>query len=110
VVCFSGDKLLGGPQAGLLVGRASAVDRMRRNPLARALRVDKMQVAALEAVLRTYAVEGRGSVPVWRMLDAPASGIRSRARTIAAAFDGAKAGSSEAVVGGGSLPGYSLPS
>jgi L-seryl-tRNA(Ser) seleniumtransferase len=110
VVCFSGDKLLGGPQAGIVVGKAPFVDRLRRNPLARAVRVDKMQVAALEAVLRIYATEGRGMLPVWRMLEAPASGLRERARAIAAQFDGAEVRRSESVVGGGSVPGYSIPS
>src|SRR5205823_14351679 len=62
------------------------------------------------AVLRLYTTEGRGAIPVWRMLDAPASTMRARARTIAASFEGAQAKASEAVVGGGSLPGYSLPS
>jgi len=109
-VCFSGDKLLGGPQAGIVVGRAEAVGRLRRNPLARAVRVDKMQVAALEAVLRLYAVKGRGALPVWRMLDAPATGIRERARALASRMDGAEPRPTETVVGGGSMPGYAIPS
>jgi L-seryl-tRNA(Ser) seleniumtransferase len=110
LVTFSGDKLLGGPQAGIVLGSSELVERLRRNPLARAVRVDKMQVAALESVLRTYATEGRGKIPVWRMLEAPVSGLRARARTIAAAFEWAEARESEAVVGGGSLPGYAIPS
>jgi L-seryl-tRNA(Ser) seleniumtransferase len=109
-VCFSGDKLMGGPQAGIVVGRAEVVDRLRRHPLARAVRVDKMQIAALEAVLRLYAVEGRAALPVWRMLDASASGIRARARALAARVDGAEPRSTETVVGGGSMPGYAIPS
>ena len=110
VVCFSGDKLLGGPQAGIVLGKRTAMERLRRNPLARAVRVDKMQIAALEAVLRLYATEGRGAIPIWRMLEAPASGLRERARRIAAMFEGAGATRSEAVVGGGSVPGYGIPS
>ena len=110
LVTFSGDKLLGGPQAGIVVGRRQLIERLRRNPLARALRVDKMQVAALESVLRIYATEGRSGVRVWRMLEAPAAGLRARARTIAAAFEAAEARASEAVVGGGSVPGYAMPS
>ena len=110
LVTFSGDKLLGGPQAGIVLGKAALVERLRRNPLARALRCDKMQVAALESVLRIYATEGRSGIPVWRMVDAPASEVRARARILAAAFGGAEPRASEAVVGGGSVPGYAIPS
>jgi L-seryl-tRNA(Ser) seleniumtransferase len=110
LVTFSGDKLLGGPQAGIVLGRTDLVERLRRNPLARALRCDKMQIAALESVLRIYATEGRNGVPVWRMLDSPASELRTRARTLATDFPGAEPLASEAVVGGGSVPGYAIPS
>src|SRR3954451_10860297 len=84
LVCFSGDKLLGGPQAGIVLGRADLVERLRRHPLARALRVDKMQVAALEAVLHAYAVGTWPELPGWRMLRASAAAIRARSRTVAA--------------------------
>jgi L-seryl-tRNA(Ser) seleniumtransferase len=110
LVCFSGDKLLGGPQAGIVLGRAAMVERLRRNAMARALRVDKMQVAALEAVLAMYATGRRAEIPVWRMLDAPVSAVRARARAVAAEFDGAEVRRSEAAVGGGSLPGHTIPS
>lgn len=110
LVCFSGDKLLGGPQAGIVLGRAAMVERLRRNAMARALRVDKMQVAALESVLAMYATGRRDEIPVWRMLDAPVSAVRARARAVAARFDGATVERSEAAVGGGSLPGHAIPS
>jgi len=110
VVSFSGDKLLGGPQAGVLVGRAEVVERLRRYPLARALRVDKMTVAALEAVLRLYASGRRDEVPVWGLLSVSQARLLARARALASLFRGAVARPSEAVAGGGSLPGYGIPS
>jgi len=111
LVSFSGDKLLGGPQAGILLGKPALVERLRRHPMARALRVDKMQVAALEAVLRAYANDRWAELPVWRMFRTPATDLRRRARTVAAALDApAEVRRSEAVAGGGSLPGYGVPS
>jgi L-seryl-tRNA(Ser) seleniumtransferase len=110
VVSFSGDKLLGGPQAGVLVGRAELVERLRGHPLARALRVDKMTVAALEAVLRLYATGRRDQVPLWGLLAVPQARLLARARALASLFRGAAARPSEAVAGGGSLPGYGIPS
>jgi L-seryl-tRNA(Ser) seleniumtransferase len=110
LVTFSGDKLLGGPQAGLVVGRAGIIDRLRRHPLARALRLDKMTVAALEAVLRLYATGRRQDLPLWALLSAPQATIRGRAKAIASVFRGASVRDAESAVGGGSLPGYALPS
>lgn len=110
LVSFSGDKLLGGPQAGLLVGRAELIERLRRHPMARALRVDKMTVAALEAVLRLYATDRRHEVPLWDFLSVGQGRLLSRARALATCFKGATARKGEAVAGGGSLPGYGIPS
>ena len=110
LVSFSGDKLMGGPQAGVLVGRKGMVERLRGHPLARALRVDKMTVAALEAVLRLYATERRNEVPLWGLLSVPQNRLLARARALASMFRGAAARPSQAVAGGGSLPGYGIPS
>ncbi|HET8526962.1 MAG TPA: L-seryl-tRNA(Sec) selenium transferase [Actinomycetota bacterium] len=114
LVVFSGDKLLGGPQAGIVLGRTDLVQRLRRHPIARAVRVDKMQVGALEAVLADHA-SGRGAaVPVWRMLREPAAVVRRRADELAVALDGELEGARviacESAVGGGSLPGTGIPS
>ncbi len=114
LIVFSGDKLLGGPQAGMVLGRADLVERLRRNPIARAVRADKMQTAALEAVLAAYARGEHRDLPVWRMLEEPADQVKHRAERLAEALDGELEGArvrpSDAAVGGGSMPGYSLPS
>lgn len=108
LVCFSGDKLLGGPQAGLLVGRADAVDACRSHPLARALRIDKLSLAALEATLRLYRDprEALHEVPVLRMLVAGDSELTARADAMALAVgaDRARVIRAQAKVGGGALP------
>lgn len=103
---FSGDKLLGGPQAGLLVGRAEAVERARRHPLARALRIDKLSLAALEATLRLHR-DAPHEVPVLAMLGA--TDLRERAERLAAAVPGATVIESCSRVGGGALPLVELP-
>src|SRR5437764_15428491 len=84
IVTFSGDKLLGGPQAGLIVGRADLVKRLRRDPLARAMRPDKVTLAALAATLALYRA-GRAveTIPVWRMIAAPVAEIRRRTEAVA---------------------------
>jgi L-seryl-tRNA(Ser) seleniumtransferase len=110
LACFSGDKLLGGPQAGIIVGRRDLIDRLRHHPLARAVRVDKMTVAALEAVLRLHASDRRGELPAWRSLTLPASALRSRVTALARKLPGARTGRSESTAGGGSLPGYAIDS
>ncbi|HET9185677.1 MAG TPA: L-seryl-tRNA(Sec) selenium transferase [Solirubrobacterales bacterium] len=104
VVCCSGDKLLGGPQAGILVGREEAVERCRRHPLARAMRLDKLQLAALEATLRAYREGGRGALPALAMIDAPEEELRRRAAAMAAAIgERASAERAAGTPGGGSL-------
>jgi L-seryl-tRNA(Ser) seleniumtransferase len=115
VCCFSGDKLLGGPQSGIIIGRRELIDRIRRHPLMRALRVDKMTYAALEATLSEY-VAGRATltVPVRRMLALTIDEIRARAEVLASAIAGMPGWRVELVdgvsaVGGGSAPGVELP-
>ena len=115
VCCFSGDKLLGGPQAGIIVGRQAPIDRIRKHPLMRALRVDKMTYAALEATLAEYvAGRARTTVPVQRMLTMTAAEIRVRADAVANAIRGNHGWRADVVkgasaVGGGSAPGVELP-
>ena len=115
LVCFSGDKLLGGPQAGVLLGRREAVEACRRHPLARAVRIDKLGLAALEATLRLYGDPevARREVPVLRMLSAGREELGARAERMRAriAEGGGEARVVEAVgrVGGGALPLLELP-
>jgi L-seryl-tRNA(Ser) seleniumtransferase len=110
LVCFSGDKLLGGPQAGLIVGRADAVAAARAHPLARALRLDKLGLAALEATLRLYRdpEAARREIPVLAMLTADEATLRARAERLAAAVGG-EVVAATARVGGGALPLLELP-
>ncbi|MGM0574146.1 MAG: L-seryl-tRNA(Sec) selenium transferase [Myxococcota bacterium] len=112
VVCFSGDKLLGGPQAGIVVGRRDLVDRMARHPLARAFRADKLALAALEHTLLAYRAGRPDRVPVSRMLNAPLSDLSRRARALADSLEDAPADVEvvpcEDAVGGGSHPGRTL--
>src|SRR4051812_31570310 len=111
LVCFSGDKLLGGPQAGLMVGRADAVAAAARHPLARALRLDKLGLAALEATLRLYREpeRARREIPVLAMLTADPAELEQRARTIADGLEGAEVVQAAGRVGGGALPLLELP-
>ncbi len=115
LVAFSGDKLLGGPQAGLLAGRADVVDRLRRHPLLRAVRLDKMTLAALEATLRLHLDPARAEaeIPVLRMLAQTEAQLRARAAALCALLDGVGAAQVQASTGhagGGALPGQALPS
>src|SRR4051812_21168467 len=111
LVCFSGDKLLGGPQAGIVVGRADLVERLRRHPLQRALRADKLTIAALEGTLGLYLDPERAAleVPVLRMLQEPAEAVRARAGRLAEAAGG-EVEETVGRVGGGALPLTELPS
>jgi L-seryl-tRNA(Ser) seleniumtransferase len=115
VVCFSGDKLLGGPQAGILVGRGRAIDQLKRHPLARAVRLDKASIAGLEATLQHYRRgEATVEVPVWRMIATRLDALERRATAWAAALPAAatleaSVERSSSAVGGGSLPGETLP-
>ena len=110
LVCFSGDKLLGGPQAGLMVGTAAAVAAAGRHPLARALRLDKLGLAALEATLQLYRdpERARREIPVLAMLTADEATLRARAERLAAAVGG-EIVQAVAKVGGGALPLLELP-
>jgi len=113
VVAFSGDKLLGGPQAGILAGRAELIARLARHPLARAVRADKMGLAALAATLGHYLAGQPERVPVWRMIARPLDEIAAEAEVwaarLAAAGVTAAVVAGESRVGGGSLPGAMLP-
>ncbi len=114
LVCFSGDKLLGGPQSGIIAGKAALVDRLRTHPLMRALRVDKITLAMLEATLAEYAA-GRAAttVPVQQMLRQSPDEIEARAHALAAVLAGhgwqVAMISGSSAVGGGSAPGVELP-
>ncbi len=110
LVCFSGDKLLGGPQAGIVVGRAELVERLRRHPLQRALRADKLTLAALEGTLApALDPSRRDEIPVLRMLHEPVEAVRARAERLAGLVGG-EVEDTVARVGGGALPLAELPS
>ncbi len=117
LVLFSGDKLFGGPQSGILVGSREAIGRIEVDPLMRALRVDKMTLAALEATLRLAADAEHGGrrIPLWAMISAPLPGLRERAESLAEVLRSelglnASAIASEAFVGGGSVPIHAIDS
>jgi len=108
LVCFSGDKLLGGPQAGIVVGRAELIEKLRRHPLQRALRADKLTLAALGGTL-ALAVDAPDEIPVLRMLREPAEAVSARAARLAKLVGG-EVEETVARAGGGSLPLTELPS
>jgi L-seryl-tRNA(Ser) seleniumtransferase len=107
LVTFSGDKLFGGPQAGIVVGRADLVERLRRHPLQRALRADKLTLAALEGTLALYRRGVRP--PVLRMLEEPVEAVRARAERLAE-LTGGRVEETIARAGGGALPLAEIPS
>ena len=111
LACFSGDKLLGGPQAGVIVGRAELVEKLRRHPLQRALRADKLTLAALEGTLRLYLDPERAAreIPVLRMLGDDLGAVRARAERLAGLVGG-EVEETVGRVGGGALPLAELPS
>jgi len=111
LVFFSGDKLLGGPQAGIVVGQRDLVERLERHPLARAVRIDKLSLAALNATLLHFLKqEAPDKVPVWRMIAASPESIKERASRWQSLLDyPAEVVPSRSAIGGGSLPGETLP-
>jgi len=110
LVCFSGDKLLGGPQAGIIIGRADLVAKLKKHPLARAIRADKLCLAALTATLLHYLKdEAEREIPIWRMIAAPIDQLDERARRWAQLLGQGEIVEGESTVGGGSLPGETLP-
>ena len=114
VVTFSGDKLLGGPQAGVITGKREPLARIRKNPLFRALRVDKLTIAALEATVGLYLRGDLKAIPTWRMIHTPKEEIAARAERLAELLGtqpeiSVELRDGESVMGGGSTPGQSLP-
>jgi L-seryl-tRNA(Ser) seleniumtransferase len=118
VVCFSGDKLIGGPQAGVIVGQAAVIEKIKKNPLARALRVGKMTISALEATLRLFLSRDRllSENPTYRMLSLPLSELDERAKSVAEALREVLSGVAEIAVidgasevGSGSVPAEEIP-
>jgi L-seryl-tRNA(Ser) seleniumtransferase len=110
VVCFSGDKLLGGPQAGILLGRVDLLSKIKKHPLARAVRADKLCLAALTATLLHYLKdEAETEIPIWRMISTTPEQIKRRAKNWVAELGNGEVVAGESTVGGGSLPGETLP-
>ncbi len=111
LVCFSGDKLLGGPQAGIILGRADLIEKICKNPLARALRADKLCLAALAATLVHYLKhDAEFQIPIWRMISLNPEQVRQTSARWARKVGQGEVVPSESTVGGGSLPGETLPS
>jgi L-seryl-tRNA(Ser) seleniumtransferase len=114
LVCFSGDKLLGGPQAGIVLGKTSLIAQLERHPLMRAMRIDKLTLAALHATLQAYHTgTAEREIPVWRMIAAPAKEMKARAARWVEALRPqgivADVRGGRSAIGGGSMPGETLP-
>jgi L-seryl-tRNA(Ser) seleniumtransferase len=110
LVCFSGDKLLGGPQAGIIIGKADLLTRIKKHPLARAVRADKLCLAALTATLLHYLRgEAEREIPIWRMISTTPKQVKARAAHWVAELGQGEVLASESTIGGGSLPGETLP-
>jgi len=110
LVCFSGDKLLGGPQAGILVGKAALIEKIKKHPVARAVRADKLCLAALTSTLLHYLKdEAEREIPIWRMIATTPTQVKARAEFWAGKLGQGEVLESKSTVGGGSLPGESLP-
>ena len=110
VVCFSGDKLLGGPQAGIIVGKSDLIAKIKKHPLARAVRADKVALAGITATLLHYLKdEAEREIPIWRMISMERERVKARAEAWREALGYGEVIESESTVGGGSLPGESMP-
>jgi L-seryl-tRNA(Ser) seleniumtransferase len=110
LVCFSGDKLLGGPQAGIIIGRADLLEKIKKHPLTRAVRADKLCLAALSATLLHYLKnEATREIPTWKMISMSPRRVKNRAEAWRVALEQGQVVSSESTVGGGSLPEETLP-
>jgi len=110
LVCFSGDKLLGGPQAGIIVGKADLILKIKKHPLARAVRADKLCLAALTATLLHYLKgEAEREIPIWRMISTKAPQVKTRAKNWKKKIGVGEIISGFSTIGGGSLPGESIP-
>ncbi len=109
VVTASGDKLLGGPQAGIMVGNRDAIKRIAKHPLARAFRIDKLTLAGIEATLRLYLEGMHEEIPVWRYVSRPMDEVKRLAAVIAKGQKGVKVEEGKTEIGGGSLPGATIP-
>jgi L-seryl-tRNA(Ser) seleniumtransferase len=110
LVCFSGDKLLGGPQAGIIVGRADLINKIKKHALARAVRADKLCLAALSVTLLHYLKnEAEDKIPIWKMITTPPDQIKTRAKKWVRVIGNGEVISGFSTIGGGSLPGETLP-
>jgi len=110
LICFSGDKLLGGPQAGIIIGRADLIARLQKHPLARAVRADKLCLAALSATLTHYLKdEAERQIPIWQMISAGSDQIKARAESWQSDLESGEIIPALSTIGGGSLPEESLP-